>query len=220
MIAILTAYSFCRKASISSQWTYALNLWCLNPAVVLKEVRESTRSIVVTSGTLSPLASYQSELDIDFKITLEANHVIPANRVWIGSISQGPKNISLNGTFKTTGTFEYQVKLVWCTPSIPWLPDFYLFFSAKDELGRLVLSVSQTIPHGVLCFLPSYSLLEKLVSRWQDTGLWQHLSTFKTIVCESRDSAAFEDTLRSFYSAISASERYFISPSCLDVYCI
>lgn len=55
------------------------------------------------------MASYQSELDIDFKITLEANHVIPKNRVWIGSISQGPRNISLNGTFKTTGTFDYQV---------------------------------------------------------------------------------------------------------------
>ena len=135
VIAILTAYSFCRKASISSQWTYALNLWCLNPAVVLKEVRESTRSIVVTSGTLSPLASYQSELDIDFKITLEANHVIPANRVWIGSISQGPKNISLNGTFKTTGTFEYQVKLVYSINSMG--TRFFSFFFCKGWIGTI-----------------------------------------------------------------------------------
>ena len=74
-------------------------------------MRQSTRSIIVTSGTLSPLSSYQSELDIDFKITLEANHVIPANRVWIGSIAQGPRNTLLNGTFKTTGTFDYQVRL-------------------------------------------------------------------------------------------------------------
>uniref|UniRef100_A0A0P6DQW9 DNA 5'-3' helicase n=1 Tax=Daphnia magna TaxID=35525 RepID=A0A0P6DQW9_9CRUS len=176
--------SFFGKANIASQWTYALNLWCLNSAVVMQEIKESTRSIIVTSGTLSPMASYQSELDIDFKLTLEANHVIPAQRVWIGTISQGPKNSLLNGTFKVTGTFEYQ-----------------------DELGRLLLSVCQTIPHGVLCFLPSYSLLEKLVARWQDTGLWQHLSTLKTIVCESRDSRDFEETLKSFYSAIEDSEN-------------
>jgi Fanconi anemia group J protein len=79
--------------------------------------------------------------------------------------------------------------------------------SLKDELGRLALSVCQTIPHGVLCFLPSYSLLEKLVTRWQDTGLWQHLSNYKTIVCESRDSRDFEETLKSFYSAIEDSVK-------------
>ena len=94
---------------MSAQWTYSLKLWCMNPAVVLKFVRESTRSIVVTSGTLLPLASYQTELDIDFKISLEANHVIPLNRVWIGSISHGPRGTLLNGTFKSTGTFDYQV---------------------------------------------------------------------------------------------------------------
>ncbi|XP_057365993.1 Fanconi anemia group J protein-like [Daphnia carinata] len=176
--------SFFGKANIASQWTYALNLWCLNSAVVMQEIKGSTRSIIVTSGTLSPMASYQTELDIDFKLTLEANHVIPAQRVWIGTISQGPKNTLLNGTFKVTGTFEYQ-----------------------DELGRLLLSVCQTIPHGVLCFLPSYSLLEKLVDRWQATGLWQQLSTSKTIVCESRDSRDFEETLKSFYSAIEDSEN-------------
>ena len=97
------------RKSISSQWTYSLKLWCMNPAVVLKSVRDSTRSIIVTSGTLSPLASYQTELDIDFKISLEANHVIPLNRVWIGSISHGPRGTLLNGTFKSTGTFDYQV---------------------------------------------------------------------------------------------------------------
>lgn len=108
-IYYLFSIKFWRKGDVSSQWTYALNLWCLNPAVVLKEVRVSTRSIIVTSGTLSPLASYQTELDIDFKLQLEANHVIPANRVWVGTISQGPRNTILNGTFKTTGTFDYQV---------------------------------------------------------------------------------------------------------------
>jgi Fanconi anemia group J protein len=199
-----------RKANISSQWTYALNLWCLNSAVVMQEIKQSTRSIIVTSGTLSPLASYQSELDIDFKLTLEANHVIPAKRVWIGTISQGPRNTLLNGTFKVTGTFEYQVNF----SSFLCDDDNSRFLTAnnsccqsKDELGRLVLSVCQTIPHGVLVFLPSYSLLEKLVARWRDTGTWQHLSNYKTIVCESRDSRDFEDTLKNFYSAIEDSEK-------------
>nr|CAG4638258.1 EOG090X01B4 [Cyclestheria hislopi] len=171
------------KADMTSKWCYTLNLWCLNPAVVLKNVRELTRTVIVTSGTLSPLASYQSELNIDFKITLEAAHVIPANRVWVGSISHGPKNILLNGTFRSTGTFDYQ-----------------------DELGRLILGVCRTVPHGILCFLSSYSLLEKLTTRWQNTGLWEQFLDVKTIVCESRESGEFEETLKSFYQAIRSSE--------------
>jgi Fanconi anemia group J protein len=76
-----------------------------------------------------------------------------------------------------------------------------------------MLSVCQTIPHGVLCFLPSYNLLEKLVARWQDTGMWQNLSNIKTLVCESRDSNAFEETLKDFYSAIEDSQRYSFTVS-------
>ena len=121
---------------MSSQVTYSLKLWCMNPAVVLRHVRDTTRSIIVTSGTLSPLTSYQTELDIDFKISLEANHVIPLNRVWIGSISHGPRGLLLNGTFKSTSTFDYQVLyLLSCTyriqfnlgSSYSYFPYFLLF---------------------------------------------------------------------------------------------
>ena len=181
-----------------------MNLCCLNPAVVLKEMRKRTRSIILTSGTLSPLSSYQSELGIDFKITLEANHVIPPDRVWIGSIAQGPSNTLLNGTFKVTSTFDYQVILFFF---YLWNRHLFYFLGRMSELGRLVLEVCKTVPHGVLCFLPSYTLLEKLCQRWQSIGLWQQMSTFKTLVCESRDSTAFEATLGNFYQAIQDSER-------------
>lgn len=38
-------------------------------------------SIVLTSGTLSPMESFQSELGSPFPLTLEANHVIDNNQV-------------------------------------------------------------------------------------------------------------------------------------------
>lgn len=171
-------------------------------------MRVATRSIVVTSGTLSPLASYQSELAIDFKLTLEANHVIPANRVWIGSISHGPNSTLLNGTFRSTGTFEYQVDLVLASKQSIKFHIFFSFLFLQDELGRLLMNVCETVPHGVLCFLPSYSLLEKLVERWNNTGFMKHLEMVKTIVCESRDSSAFEETLKNFYQAIRDSQEY------------
>ena len=89
-----------------------------------------------------------------------------------------------------------------------YMLSFFLFFYSQDELGRLVLNVAHTVPHGVLCFLPSYSLLEKLVERWNNTGLIKHLEQVKTIVLESRNSNEFEETLKSFYQAIKDSEEY------------
>ena len=50
---------------------------CLNPAYLFKKIENlGVRSIILTSGTLSPLDSLESELGVDFKIRLENSHVI------------------------------------------------------------------------------------------------------------------------------------------------
>lgn len=42
-------------------------------------------------------------------------------------------------------------------------------YFVTDTSSFLLLSslLTQTIPYGVLCFLPSYKMLEKLSNRWQ-----------------------------------------------------
>ena len=89
--------------------TVSVNFWCLNPAVVFEDLKDQARSIVLTSGTLSPMTSFSSELDVKFPIQLEANHVIDKKQVWIGTISHGPSNVCLNATFRNTDSFSFQV---------------------------------------------------------------------------------------------------------------
>ena len=48
---------------------------------VFSEIGSQARCIVLTSGTLSPMASFSSELGIKFPIQLEANHVIANSQV-------------------------------------------------------------------------------------------------------------------------------------------
>ncbi|EXB56322.1 Fanconi anemia group J-like protein [Morus notabilis] len=57
-------------------WTYTLSLWCLNPAVVFKDIAQLSLSVILTSGTLSPMNSFSSELGVQFGTSLEAAHVI------------------------------------------------------------------------------------------------------------------------------------------------
>ncbi|CAG5124041.1 unnamed protein product [Candidula unifasciata] len=160
---------------------YTLNFWCMNPGVAFSDFSE-TRSIILTSGTLSPMSSFQSELGLEFKIQLETNHVIDDSQVWVGTLGRGPSGSTLQAVFRNLETFAFQ-----------------------DELGNLVLQVCQIVPHGVLCFLPSYNVLDKLMHRWESTGLKRKLDQCKTVIREPRnsDKLNFEDQLNQFYEALT-----------------
>src|SRR6218665_74218 len=51
------------------------------------DMSDRVRCIVLTSGTLSPMTSFQSELGIVFPIQLEANHVIANSQVCVARCS-------------------------------------------------------------------------------------------------------------------------------------
>ncbi|XP_054857838.1 Fanconi anemia group J protein [Eublepharis macularius] len=162
-----------------------LSFWCLNPAVAFSDVSDNVRSIVLTSGTLSPMDSFSSELGVKFSIQLEASHVIRDSQVWVGTVGAGPKGRSLCATFQQAETFEFQ-----------------------DEAGVLLLSICQTVGQGVLCFLPSYKMLDKLKDRWLHTGLWEKLELIKTVIVEPKggDKADFDKLLQIYYDAIKCKQ--------------
>ncbi|KFP52284.1 Fanconi anemia group J protein [Cathartes aura] len=157
-----------------------LNFWCLNPAVAFSDLSD-VRTIVLTSGTLSPMDSFSSELGVKFSIQLEANHIIRNSQVWVGTVGAGPNGRKLCATFQHTETFEFQ-----------------------DEVGALLLSVCKTVGQGILCFLPSYKLLDKLKDRWMHTGLWRDLELAKTVIAEPQGGAKsdFDELLKIYYDAI------------------
>ncbi|XP_034556652.1 Fanconi anemia group J protein isoform X2 [Notolabrus celidotus] len=162
-----------------------LSFWCLNPAVAFSDLSGSVHSIVLTSGTLSPMGSFSSELGVKFTIQLEANHVINKSQVWVGTVGAGPQGRQLRATFQHAETYAFQ-----------------------DEVGALLLHVCQAVAKGVLCFLPSYKMLDKLRDRWTNTGLWEKLEMKKTVITEPRGGAKgdFDELLQTYYDAIKYCE--------------
>ena len=161
--------------------TISVSFWCLNPAVCFEDIKDQARSIVLTSGTLSPMASFSSELDVKFPIQLEANHVIDKKQIWIGTISHGPNNVCLKATYQNTESFSFQ-----------------------DEIGLLTAGVCDKVPHGVLLFLTSYRMLTKLSDRWKQTGVWDRITRRKVIITEPRFSDEFDSAMRHFYEVIES----------------
>jgi Fanconi anemia group J protein len=158
-----------------------LCLWCMDPWVGFQSLKQA-RSIILTSGTLSPLDSFPSELGVDFKHRLEAQHCIDLqSQFWASTLSQGPNGETLNGSFKTADAIEYQ-----------------------DAVAESVTTFCEHVPSGVLVFFPSHSLMNKLLDRWRSTSALSAMRdrTQKQIVLEPRNQSALEDALKRYRGAI------------------
>ncbi|KAK3807885.1 MAG: helicase C-terminal domain-containing protein [Benniella sp.] len=161
--------------------------WCLNPGVIFRPISTQVRSVILTSGTLSPMDSFASELQTTFSIQLEADHVINKKQVWAGVIRYGPQlagvqPVEFNGVFQTCSQYTYQ-----------------------DHLGHAIERIIRIIPHGVLCFVSSYHQLENLMKRWRSTGQYERFSVIKKVMQEPRRATAkaFDKILKQYYNHIS-----------------
>ncbi|XP_039752526.1 Fanconi anemia group J protein homolog isoform X2 [Pararge aegeria] len=155
-----------------------LRLICMNPAVVFKGLHPA-RCIILASGTLTPQTSLQSELATDFPLKISPRHIIPSDRVWIGSLSSCPDGSRLECT--SQGTKQTAV---------------------QDALGEAVYQVCRVTPHGVLCFFPSYQRMNSLVKRWKQIGLWDRLEQTKNIFMESNDTKDHETIMEDYYECV------------------
>ncbi|KAJ2672672.1 hypothetical protein GGI25_004990 [Coemansia spiralis] len=154
-----------------------LAFWAMNPGIVFSEIANVSRSIVLTSGTLSPLDSYASELQTEFASTLEANHVVDSSRFRAMCIKFGASGRLLEGKYKNVDMLSYQ-----------------------DDLGQAVTSIAARCPDGMLVFVTSYSLMSKLLSRWKLTGHLAKIGAHKEVFTEMQGGSKEEfDVLLSQY---------------------
>jgi fanconi anemia group J protein len=41
----------------------------------------------------------------------------------------------------------------------------------QDGVGQTLLQLAAVVPDGLLVFMPSYGMMDKLAQRWRDTGV-------------------------------------------------
>uniref|UniRef100_A0A0V0J709 Fanconi anemia group J protein homolog n=6 Tax=Schistocephalus solidus TaxID=70667 RepID=A0A0V0J709_SCHSO len=169
------------KSRLLESRTLSLNFWCLNPAVCMSSLASCAHSLILASGTLAPLDALAAELGLEFPVRLEANHVVSADRVFAASIARGPGGSRLLANYTNQNSFAFQ-----------------------DDIGSLIVGACRLVPGGVLCFFPSYGLLDKLVQRWELTGMLDKLAKVKHILQEPRTSSDFSAWMSEFYEAIDA----------------
>ncbi|KAL1925428.1 uncharacterized protein VTP21DRAFT_311 [Calcarisporiella thermophila] len=169
-----------------------LSYWCFSPGVAMMDMKDrdnKVRSIILTSGTLSPLGPLASELHIDFNVRLENPHVIQPEQAFVGVITHGPAGCQLNSSFTLRENADYQT-----------------------DLGNLLVNISRIVPDGLLVFFPSYGVLQGCMQNWHQAkagqkSIWERIKSFKRPVVESKNKQEFGSIMNEFYKAIEEKGR-------------
>lgn len=97
------------RGSTQTKRLRTLQMLCMNPAVIFAPLANIARCVVLASGTLSPISSFQSELGTIFPHKLDANHVVPKESVYIRGIPCGPTGVALKANYTNVNSWTFQV---------------------------------------------------------------------------------------------------------------
>lgn len=144
-----------------------LNLCCLDATIAMKPVFDRFSSVIITSGTLSPLDIYPKMLNFSpvlmhsFPMTLPPGRNIVAPLV----VTRGADQVAIASRFD-----------VRTDPAV------------VRNYGSLLLDMCKVVPDGLVAFFPSYIYLETIVALWHEMGILSDVSKFKLIFIETPDS--------------------------------
>ncbi|THG03844.1 hypothetical protein TEA_017297 [Camellia sinensis var. sinensis] len=165
-------------AAFKGRASRTLSWWCFNPGIAMEEFSKlGVGSIILTSGTLSPLDSFAQEFKLEFPVRLENPHVISTNQIWAGVVPTGPSGYSFNSSYRSRDSIEY-----------------------KLELGNAIVNFARIVPDGLLVFFPSYYLLDQCIGCWKNMNhtnstnsstIWERICKHKLPVIEPRQSSLF-----------------------------
>jgi regulator of telomere elongation helicase 1 len=148
---------------------HGISLFCFTAAPGFKEIVDyHPHTIILTSGTLSPIESFAEELDQPFPIRLEGGHVAHPSQVFVGIIGKG----TLGGQFQFTYSNRRDANM-------------------KRDLVASLRSLYEYLPAGILTFVPSFSFLEDFCDGL--VGACQ-----KKVFVESRDATKTREVLAGF----------------------
>ncbi|KAH9005150.1 DNA repair helicase [Lactarius hatsudake] len=142
--------------SMSIAWT---------PPSPIKPVFERFSSVVITSGTISPLDMYPKMLQFTpvvqetYAMTLTRNAFLPL------VITRGSDQVAISSRFEVRND-----------PAV------------VRNFGSILVEYSKIVPDGVVAFFPSYLYMESIVAAWNDMGILNEVWKHKLIFVETPDA--------------------------------
>uniref|UniRef100_A0A0K0FDK6 DNA helicase n=1 Tax=Strongyloides venezuelensis TaxID=75913 RepID=A0A0K0FDK6_STRVS len=172
-----------------------LDIWCLDPSLCFDDAFHNVHSIVLASGTLSPIDTFTSELRKKFESIVQGDQIIPREQIFASVISVGPNNRDIVCTKNEISAGEQRNGI-----------------SVLLEIASLIVDVCENVDKGVLIFFPSYSMLEQVVRKLNVSRLMLRLKDVKLVLQEPRRSSDLDEIMSKYQEAIKHPE--LTSKSC------
>ncbi|KAL7419708.1 TFIIH/NER complex ATP-dependent 5'-3' DNA helicase subunit [Cryptotrichosporon argae] len=154
------------------------HLTCLDPSLAIAPVFERFSSVIITSGTISPLDMYpkilqfQPVIEESYPMTLTRNAFLPM------VITRGSDQVPISSRFEVRND-----------PAV------------VRNFGSILIDMAKTVPDGVVAFFPSYLYMESIVSAWYDMGILSEVWKHKLLFVETPDAMETSIALRNYREA-------------------
>ena len=162
-----------------------LKILCFNPGFCFKKLTNlQPYTILLTSGTLTPISGIEQELNIRFPIQLENKHIISKEQILFSIISSSNlNNQSITYNFDYNHRFDDNI---------------------INQLGKSLLALSKIIPGGILIFFSSYSYMMNCYQLWLSIGIIKDISLYKNVIIEKKGNQL------SYLNSIKGSIRFTV----------
>ena len=162
-----------------------LGVWCIDAGVAMRRLitpataaETPPRSVLVTSGTLSPLEFFAQEMGIPFPIRMQNSHVIQQSQIMGAVIRAGMNGVPLSSKFQNRKNVGY-----------------------VNGLGQTIAKLAAIIPDGLIVFFQSFAFMKDMVDAWKKPGsfnenrtIYDTINTRKIIIQEANSQA--QNTLK------------------------
>ncbi|KAG7815931.1 hypothetical protein KL919_005090 [Ogataea angusta] len=157
-----------------------LRFACLDASIAMKPIFERFSSVIITSGTISPLDMYPRMLNFEtvvqesYTMTLDRRSFLPM------VVTKGSDQVAISSRFEIRND-----------PSV------------VRNYGTLLIEFSKITPDGMVVFFPSYLYMESIISQWQTMGILDEVWKYKLILVETPDAQETSLALETYRKACS-----------------
>ncbi|TGZ61903.1 hypothetical protein CRM22_007740 [Opisthorchis felineus] len=155
-----------------------LYFYCMDASLPIRPIFSRFASVIITSGTLSPLDMYPRILDFhpvnsaSFTMTLARSCVLPM------IVSKGNDQVPM------TTKFESREDM-----------------AVVRNYGHLLAQLASVVPDGIVAFFPSYHYLESTFATWYEQHLIEQIQRHKLLFVETQDAEETSLALAAYHRA-------------------
>lgn len=155
----------------------------LNASMQFRGILDQAKSVVLASGTLSPLETIMPLFEGKYKENIyrfQCDHIVDPSRLLALAVPSGPSGKVFD--------FRHPHRM---DPSI------------IADLGRAVVNVCNVTPGGIVVFFSSFAYCDQVIQAWKKDGILDRIQRKKDVYVEPRSAVEVESVLTQYSDSIN-----------------